>query len=203
MESSQNLHTKSTNKAMSSCKFFHLESNSTNFLSGPVIFSPDKTTQLLEMAEILQNAVDEAEGRLVLFYMFKRFPSAPKLSPGVIIFYDGTEARAKEILAPIFNLRPIVNMATTRPYADCTRLPPRTTGFPNHTHFAASFIRISHPFELQIVRSLLADLDAFIDQYGPAVSPSKVIFEFKSYKKAMSIPYSATTISARKPGLTP
>ena len=187
---------------MSICKSHHPDKNITDFPSGPVLFTPDKTTQLIGLAESVQQMVDEAEGKLAVFFLFKRFPGAPKLSPGVIIFYDGPEQKAKEILAPIFNLGPVVNMATTKPYADCTKAPlNRMMGFPAHTQFATSFIRMSYPFDIQIVQSLVNDLDAFIGKYGPAVAPSKIIFEFKSYNKAMSVPNSATSTAARQPGI--
>lgn len=171
------------------------------FSSGPLIFTPDKTAQLIQMAESLQKIVDDAAGKLVLFFLFKRFPGAPRLSPGVIIFYDGPEANAKEILAPLYNLGPVINMATTRPYADCTKASPQTQGPPSHKRYSTSFVRMLYPFDVEIVQSLLHDLDAFLDKYGPAVGPSKIVFELRSYKKVMSVPNDATASGARKPGI--
>lgn len=153
--------------------------------------------------ETFQKIVDEADGKLALFVLFKRLPGpVPKLSPGVLVFYDGPEARAKEILAPLYDIGPIMNMATTKPYADTTKMAPHMGGPPTHQRYSTSFVRMPYPFDIEVLQSLADDLNAFIDKYGAAaLDQSKLVFEIRSYKKVLSVPNSATASNARRPGM--
>lgn len=45
----------------------------------------------------------------------------PSVQPMVLIFYDGPEEEAQELIAPILALEPVANMAAMHKYADITK----------------------------------------------------------------------------------
>jgi hypothetical protein len=204
-ESSQNSHTEYTSKEMFSCTkplpSFHVDT-STNLSSGPMVFEPDKTTELLGLSNTLKELVDDNDGKLTIFLAFTRVQGMPRVHPLCLVFYDGPEQKARELLAPLYNLGPIAAMAAMRPYADITKPSPEINGPPTHQRYSTSAIQMFHPLDTDIVKTMIEHLDEFFDKYGDAVRPSKIAIELRSHKKTSSIPQSATAVAARQPAIT-
>lgn len=123
----------------------------------------------------------------------------PSAHPVILIFFDGTEEEARKLTAPIWELEPIVCMAKMQPYADTTKPSDLTNGPPSHQHFAPSNALMYTPPDTEVIQTLINDFDAFMTKYGPAVAPSKIAIELRSYKKSSSVSPTATALAARRP----
>lgn len=166
-----------------------------------MIFTPDKNGAFLVLAPTLQDLVNSSAGKLAIFIGFIKGPGMPAVHPMSLVFYDGPEATARALLAPLYDLGPAMDMSKQQKYAEITMSSPALLGPSTHQHYATSSIPLSIPLDVPIVEGMMADLSALFEKYGEAVAPSKVAFEIRSYAVSGSVNPSATALSARSPGM--
>ena len=77
-------------------------------LSGPLIFTSDKIRPVLSLAPHFKSLADSTGGELVVFFAFMKAPSMPAVHPATLVFYDGPESEARSLLAPVYDLGPVV-----------------------------------------------------------------------------------------------
>ena len=145
--------------------------------------------------EDLRQDVESADGKLGWMIALAKFPGQPKVHPLVIMFYDGPEEEAKKFLAPVSALEPFMNQCSMKPYTKITD--PMPAMAPNHNRVSTSNATLASPFDAAIVETLIGDLDAFMNRYGEAVTPSKVVIELRSYRASAAVDPAATAYRSR------
>jgi FAD/FMN-containing dehydrogenase len=163
--------------------------------SGILAFSADKTKELLALVETMRKDIDSADGKLVWMLALARFPGQPKFHPLVLLFYDGPEEGGKKFLAPVLALEPFMNQTTMKPYTKVTDPMPSIS--PNHNRVSSSNATLSTPVDPTVVETLIEDFDAFLNKYGEAVTPSKVVIELRSYRASAAVGPTATAYRSR------
>ena len=133
--------------------------------------------------EDLRQDVESADGKLGWMIALAKFPGQPKVHPLVIMFYDGPEEEAKKFLAPVAALEPFMNQSSMKPYTKITD--PMPAMAPNHNRVSTSNAALASPF------------DAFMNKYGEAVAPSKVVIELRSYRASAAVDPTATAYRSR------
>lgn len=171
--------------------------------SGPLVFTPEKVRPLFELAPQLQTIVesDEAAGKLVIFFAFLKGPGMPAVHPIVLVFYDGPSDVAKSLVAPLWELGPVADMTTTMPYLTVNTPTALTLGPTTHQHYATNYVPLFDLGETNLLVSAVNDLGSFLEKFGPAVAPSKIVIEIRSHKKSGSVEPSAMALRARVPAL--
>ncbi|KAE8454687.1 hypothetical protein EG329_000310 [Mollisiaceae sp. DMI_Dod_QoI] len=164
---------------------------------GPLVFTPDKIRQFLELAEPLRQATEASGGKLVVFMAFAKGPGMPSVHPLCIVFYDGPEEEARKLTAPLFDLGPVMAMAEMKNYVECTTPTPLITGPATHQFYSTSNSPLNVPMDISLLEEMIADLDSFLNKYGDAVGPSKIAIEIRSYAKSASVAPSDTALIAR------
>jgi hypothetical protein len=160
-----------------------------------IAFSPDKSKKLLGIIEDLRKDIEFADGKLVWMIALARFPGQPKVHPLVLMFYDGPEEEAKKFLAPVAALEPFMNQTSMKPYTKITD--PMPAMAPNHNQVSSSNATLASPFDAAVFETLIDDLDAFLNKYGEAVTPSKVVIELRSYRASAAVDPAATAYRSR------
>src|SRR5258705_5922467 len=94
--------------------------NNANENSGPLIFTPDKIEAILDQSEFLLNVTEASAGKLFIYSAFLQAPGMPAVHPMLLLMYDGSEEEAKTLLAPIFDLGPVANMASMMTFTKVT-----------------------------------------------------------------------------------
>jgi hypothetical protein len=146
--------------------------------------------------EDLRQDVESADGKLGWLIALARFPGQPKVHPLVIMFYDGPEEEAKKFLAPVAALEPFMNQSSMKPYSKITD-PMNPPMAPNHNRVSTSNATLASPFDAAVVETLIDDLDAFLNKYGEAVFPSRVVIELRSYRASAAVDPAATAYRSR------
>jgi hypothetical protein len=163
--------------------------------SGIIAFSRDKTKQLLGTVETLRKDIESADGKLVWMLALARFPGQPKVHPLVLIFYDGPEEEARKFLEPVIALEPFMNQTTMKPYTKVTDpMPPMN---PKHNRASSSNATLASPIDAGVIETLIADMDAFLNKYGDAATPSKAVIELRSYRKSAAVDPAAMAYNSR------
>ncbi|TAQ85202.1 hypothetical protein B7494_g6476 [Chlorociboria aeruginascens] len=169
---------------------------------GILIYAPDKVDQFLELAKTFYKIVDASAGKLAIFAFFTRkLPGVLKAQPMCLIFYDGPEEEAKRLLASAYDLGPIAQMGGMKKLAECTETNEQVLGPPTHQRYTTSNAQLPIDLDTDVLRTLIQDMDTIFDKYGPAVAPSKVGIEFRSYNKSTSIPIEGTALASRRPAI--
>lgn len=148
---------------------------------------------------MMKKLTDMAGGKLTITLAFLRLPGSSVPQPLTLIFYDGPEEAAKELLAPVYELGPIADMAQMREYHTITDPNPLVDGPPSHQNYAASNITLWSEDDGDILEELVKDFCAFMEKFGDAVSPSKLIAEIRSHAVTSSVPIASMAFAGRRP----
>jgi hypothetical protein len=165
-----------------------------------LIFTPDKLRPLLELIGSLRTIVEskEAAGKLAIFVLLSKGPGMPAVHPATLIFYDGPQEVAKSLVAPLFQLGPVVDKTRMSKYADTTA--PAMYGPMTHQHYATNNGPLFDP-DVDLLEGVANDLGLFLEKYGPAAYPTKFVIEIRSYAKSSSVDPKAMALRARVPAL--
>jgi hypothetical protein len=185
---------------MFSCESLFLQAGTgADIYSGPLIYTPDQTKRLLELADPIKKIVesDEVDGRLSVWCTFLKPPGSPMVQPVVLIFYDGPTDEAKQFVKPLYDLGPVADMTHVIPYAQVNAPNPLAAGPPTHQRYANGNFQSFFPLDVDMWLTIVDDFDAFMAKYGDAVAPSKIGMEIRSYRKSSSVPVSAMAFALR------
>lgn len=172
--------------------------NSTDSSSGPLAFRPDKIKEIIGKLGLIKQIVDEANGRLAVFLAFLQPHGAPAVMPMTLIFYDGPEDEAKKIIAPLYELGPIMDMTSMKEYHMITDPNPLIDGPPSHQHYSASSCPMWSADDSDILEGLVDDYKVFMSKYAEPAAISKIAVEIRSHAKTSSVPISATAYAGRR-----
>ncbi|TKA74512.1 hypothetical protein B0A55_08049 [Friedmanniomyces simplex] len=147
---------------------------------GTCVFSPtpENITKLVGICNDLyaipsSGQQTKTEGRLNTLLGVGRPPEAGGQTVFLFIFaYDGSEADAKELLQPIFDLDPLVNTAQTGPYPAVNKQIPTVPGFRSSMKGAAFVLPIRESF----VTHIIGKYNTFMDTQ-PDAAPSLMAWE--------------------------
>lgn len=166
--------------------------------SAELRYAPEKCRAVLELAEEMQKRVNENNGKLVVFFTFNNEDKLAGVHPLGLVFYDGPEAKARELIAPLLELGTFQEWLGMMPYADSTVPGPTMFGPPTHRRYSTSNAQFVQSLDIDIISTLLEDFDAFLKQYGNPVCPSRIVIELRSYAKTASVPISAMAYASRR-----
>jgi len=126
---------------------------------------------------------------------FARLPGQPKVHTSMMIFYDGLEKEAKKFLEPVVALDSFMNQTAMKSYTKVTDPTPPMNS--NHNRVSTTTATLVSHVDAKVIHTLIEDLDAFLNKYGNAVTPSKVIIELRSYRISAAIDPAATAYRSR------
>ncbi|KAF2454278.1 hypothetical protein BDY21DRAFT_366372 [Lineolata rhizophorae] len=159
--------------------------------AGPLIFTPDKLAQAVEAANDIF-ALDIPD--IVIVLGFTQRPGMP--GPVVIAFsaYNGPEAKGRELLKPLFDVGPVMDMTRTMPYVEVNQLMNEGQDFGGRKQFGGSTFKMPmNP----------ADVSAVFEMYlrfceaHEKVSETAVIWENFHNGKLREVPDDATAFPNR------
>ena len=166
--------------------------------SGILMYSPDKLEPFLDLMNPLYETVTKCAGKLLIFAGFAIRPGAPGISPISFLFYDGPEAEARSLAAPLFELGPVMTNCNMKRYAEVTDVWPIMMGPPTHQRFACKNTPLVPPIDVDAVKGLLEDFGAFNAKYGASVGPSRVVLELRYSGVTASVPVDAMAYAGRQ-----
>ena len=146
----------------------------------------------------MQKRVNENDGKLVVFMTFNNEDKLAAVHPLVLVFYDGSEAKTRELIAPLLEIRRFAEWIGTMPYAQSTVPGPTMFGPDTHRRYSTSNAQFVQSLDIDIITTLLGDFDEFLKKYGEAVCPSRIVIELRSYAKTASVPISAMAYASRR-----
>ncbi|KAF7853641.1 hypothetical protein EAF04_010632 [Stromatinia cepivora] len=117
--------------------------------------------------------------------------------PVGLIFYDGPEDEARKLTAPLWDPGPVMSTVSMKPYADVTKPSEMVDGPPTHQNYSTTNALMPHPLDVGVMERLVREFDDFLNKYGDAVAPSRIVLEMRSYKVSASISPPATALAAR------
>ncbi|KAH7390390.1 hypothetical protein BKA64DRAFT_757712 [Cadophora sp. MPI-SDFR-AT-0126] len=167
---------------------------------GPMVFTPDKTTSILSLAPRLQEIVESASGKLVIFIAFTRIPPMPTIHPLILVFYDGPESIARSLLSPIYELGPIADKSCMKKYAECTMDSPEILGPETHQFYSTSSVSLPYGWDGELINPFVREMGEFLARWGEVVRPSKIAIEIRSYDVSSAVRPDATALWARGKG---
>jgi hypothetical protein len=162
------------------------------------MYSPEKLEPFLDLINPLYKTVTECAGKLLIMTAFVIMPGVPGISPLGLIFYDGPEAEARSLAAPLFELGPVINKCSMKRYAEVTEVLPIMAGPPTHQRYACKNTQLVPPIDVEAVKGLVKDFDAFSAKYGASVGPSKLGLELRYSGVTASVPVDAMAYAGRR-----
>lgn len=162
------------------------------------MLSPDKLESFLALINPLYKVVNECAGKLLIIIAFATVPGVPGMSPFGLIFYDGPEAEARALAAPLFELGPVMNQCSMKRYPEVTEVSPMMTGPPPYRRYACKNTQLVPPIDIEAVKGLVEDFGVFTAKYGAWVAPSKILLELRYSGVTASVPVSAMAYAGRR-----
>lgn len=161
-------------------------------------FGPDKLEPFLALINPLYETVVKCAGKLVVMIAFAVLPDTQGVSPLGLIYYDGPEAEARSLAAPLFDLGPVMNQVSMKRYPEVTVMSPMMLGPPTHQRYACKNVPLVPPIDTESIKGVIEDFGVFMDKYGASVSPSKVALELRYSGVTSSVPVNAMAYAGRR-----
>jgi hypothetical protein len=161
-------------------------------------FGPDKLEPFLSLLNPLYETVTKCAGKLLVMAAFAVLPGTQGVSPLSLIFYDGPEAEARSLAAPLFDLGPVMNQVSMKRYPEVTVMSPMMAGPPTHQRYACKNVQLALPIDTEGIKGVIEDFRVFMDKYGASVSPSKVALELRYSGVTSSVPVNAMAYAGRR-----
>ncbi|GES63905.1 hypothetical protein ATETN484_0009059200 [Aspergillus terreus] len=170
---------------------------------GPVFwqmlfYSPDKLKDCVSIVNQMHNiSLAQKGGDFQVMMAYLTPPGYPDLHPGLRIFYNGPEEKAKELAAPAYALGPLSVSGGMCNFSDTTRIPPYLE-FEGFDRYAASSAHLDYPLDENLLLEVFTMFRNVIHKYGHhLLHPSKCILDLRNYEKVASVPIDATAYSGR------
>jgi len=157
-----------------------------------------KLEPFLALINLLYETVTKCAGKLLVMTAFAFLPGTQGVSPLGLIFYDGPEAEARSLAAPIFDLGPVMNQVSMKRYPQVTVVSPVMVGPPTHQRYACRNVQLVPPIDTESIKGVVEDFGAFVDKYDASVSPSKVALELRYSGVTSSVPVNAIAYAGRR-----
>lgn len=161
-------------------------------------FSPDKLEPFLALINPLYETVTKCAGKLLFMTAFTVFPGTQGVSPLSLIFYNGPEADARVLAAPLFDLGPVMHHCKMVRYPEVTVVSPLMRGPPTHQRYACRNVQLVPPIDIESLKGFLGDFEAFMAKYGASVGPSKAVIELRYSGVTSSVPVNAMAYAGRR-----
>jgi FAD/FMN-containing dehydrogenase len=159
--------------------------------AGPLIFPPSALPQLVSFANKFHATTD---GNQAIIMAFSAPPPANQPVILTQLFYNGTEAAAKDFFADLFALNPLADMSGSMPYAQVNSLLNPAAGFDGRKQFGGGAFKL--PLDVGFVTSLYEDFRAFVDSHD-RMGESMVMFECVPYGKIVEVRNGETAFANR------
>jgi hypothetical protein len=166
--------------------------------SGMFAFGPRKLEPFLALINPLYETVTKCAGKLLVMTAFAVLPGTQGVSPLGLVFYDGPEAEARSVAAPLFDLGPVMNQIRMKRYPEVTMVSPMMAGPPTHQRYACRNVQLVPPIDTESIKGVLEDFGVFMSKYGASVSPSKIALELRYSGITSSVPVNAMAYAGRR-----
>lgn len=163
-----------------------------------LFFSPEKLRDCVSLInKIHEISLKSGEnGRFGAMMAYLTPPGAANLCPGFRVFYNGSEERAKELAAPIYNLEPAIALGGMCRFPETTETP-GYMDFTGFNRYAASSAHIDYPLDETLVYEVFQKFRKVVETYPDRLKPSKCMLDLRNYQKVASIPIDAMAYSGR------